>query len=619
MYKPKDSIWDIASGDDYEEVTKFIKRKTDKLEKIEKNLESIKSLFEEYIKLTKVYCEKIAMLALQLKPEANSNEGKLTQAIQGILLFNSVSLETLAKEMDKNIKIKSKGKNNHDIGVSSLNEFSQLYQTSYAKLINDYCCYIIKMENYEKYLMNKEMGLNNYDYSNIKTKEDNEEKNNSQHKKSDEIKEIKIKNNKNNNHKEETIPHKKLDNNLTDVLESKKKYLEQIAHMNNLINKLSEYGLNEEKTLNEEFHNILDMFVIKLNECLEGQRKKYEGQSVILAELKGKIMSEESEKIKCEIQEYKLHCLSIYINMKNLLRNKKGNLLNINGKDEVLVKNQKSKEYEIYKNITLENIENIIKEMKSNGLEIAEKDLNDLEKEKVKDFIEKKCKLISSKIENISEEDKNKLIKYVTEDEEYRSFFLQILNNDRAKGGEILNKNIFTIFGEIFRSINDLILEKNDQRFFQYVSIISMTYFINEGNDNKIYLYEYIKDNEKLKNLEFWKKYLDYIAENDLKNDLSKEELKTEKNAKIKLQFSAFSNTLTIINNMVNFGFDRKFIDEFLDFSEKKYSLTKEQIDQIQGLIVVWMSNLDISKANKKETNTGETDPICDDDFEDMK
>ena len=475
------------------------------------------------------------------------------------------------------------------------------------------------MENYEKYLMNKEMGLNNYDYSNIKTKEDNEEKNNSQHKKSDEIKEIKIKNNKNNNHKEETIPHKKLDNNLTDVLESKKKYLEQIAHMNNLINKLSEYGLNEEKTLNEEFHNILDMFVIKLNECLEGQRKKYEGQSVILAELKGKIMSEESEKIKCEIQEYKLHCLSIYINMKNLLRNKKGNLLNINGKDEVLVKNQKSKEYEIYKNITLENIENIIKEMKSDGLEITEKDLNDLEKEKVKDFIEKKCKLISSKTENISEEDKNKLIKYVTEDEEYRSFFLQILNNDRAKGGEILNKNIFTIFGEIFRSINDLILEKNDQRFFQYVSIISMTYFINEGNDNKIYLYEYIKDNEKLKNLEFWKKYLDYIAENDLKNDLSKEELKNEKNAKIKLQFSAFSNTLTIINNMVNFGFDRKFIDEFLDFSEKKYSLTKEQIDQIQGLIVVWMSNLDISKANKKETNTGETDPICDDDFEDMK
>ena len=397
MYKPKDSIWDIASGDDYEEVTKFIKRKTDKLEKIEKNLESIKSLFEEYIKLTKDYCEQIAMLALQLKPEANSNEGKLTQAIQGILLFNSVSLETLAKEMDKNIKIKSKGKNNHDIGVSSLNEFSQLYQTSYAKLINDYCCYILEMENYEKYLMNKEMGLNNYDYSNIKTKEDNEEKNNSQHKKSDEIKEIKIKNNKNNNHKEETIPHKKLDNNLTDVLESKKKYLEQIAHMNNLINKLSEYGLNEEKTLNEEFHNILDMFVIKLNECLEGQRKKYEGQSVILAELKGKIMSEESEKIKCEIQEYKLHCLSIYINMKNLLRNKKGNLLNINGKDEVLVKNQKSKEYEIYKNITLENIENIIKEMKSDGLEITEKDLNDLEKEKVKDFIEKKCKLISYK------------------------------------------------------------------------------------------------------------------------------------------------------------------------------------------------------------------------------
>ena len=389
--------------------------------------------------------------------------------------------------------------------------------------------------------------------------------------------------------------------------------------MNNLINKVSEYGLNEEKLLNEEFYNILNMFVNKLNECLEGQKKKYDGQSVILAELNDKIKSEKMENIKYVEHKYRLHCLSIYINMKNLSRGKRfGNKIR-KANDEGEVKNQRSREFEIYKNITLENIDNIIKEMKKNGLEIKEIDLEDLEKEKVKDFIEKKCKLLESKEENISEEDKNKLIKYLTEDEEYRSFFLQKLNNDRAKGGEIYNKNVFITFGEIFKSINDLILKNDDYRFFKYVSIISMTYFINEGKNKKIYLYEFIKDNEKLKDLEFWKKYLTHVAEEDVKNDISKEDLKDEKNAKIKFQFAAFSNTLTIANNMVNFGFDRTFIDEFVENSKKEFSLTEDQIQQIEGLIVVWLANIDISKATDKETNTGETDPICDDDFEDMK
>ena len=70
---------------------------------------------------------------------------------------------------------------------------------------------------------------------------------------------------------------------------------------------------------------------------------------------------------------------------------------------------------------------------------------------------------------------------------------------------------------------------------------------------------------------------------------------------------------------MVNFGFDRTFIDEFVENSKKEFSLTEDQIQQIEGLIVVWLANIDISKATDKETNTGETDPICDDDFEDMK
>ena len=607
MYKPKENIWDVESSNNYEEVTNYIKKKTEKLEKIRHDLINIKDLFKNYISITKKYCDQIAVLALQLKPEANTNEGNLTQAIQGILLFNSVSLETLANEMEKFFK-STKKKEKNDSGVNILDEFSKIYQSTYSNLINNYCLYITEIEKYEKYLMSEEMGFNN---NSNNTPQPNEENNQNIHqKKSDEIKS----HSSNNINKVEKNSCEKLTNNIEKVLEAKKNYIKEIEPMNNIINKLVEYGLNEEKLLNEEFSNILKMFLDKLNECLEGQKKKYEGQSSVLADLYAKIKSEKIENLRSGIQEYPLHCLSVYINIKNVTRNK------INNTQEVVL-NQKSKDFEIYKDITLENIDNIIKEMKKNGLEIREKDLKDLEKEKVKDFIERKSKLVSAKTdENFSKEDKDKLIEYFKEDEEYRSLFLQILNNDRAKGGEIFDKNIFLYMGELFENINDLILEKNDYRFFKYVSIISMTYFITEEN-KKRYLFEFIKDNNKLKNMEFWKKYSKFVIELDMENDITKKELITEQSTKTKYKFAAFSNTLTIVNNMVNFGFNKNFINEFINFAERSYSLTKEQIGQIEDLIVVWASNADNFKSNNnnKEENKDEIDSNKDDKYEDMK
>ena len=611
MYKPKENIWDVESSNNYEEVTNYIKKKTEKLEKIKQDLLNIKDLFKNYISITKKYCDQIAVLALQLKPEANTNEGNLTQAIQGILLFNSVSLETLANEMEKIFK-SSKKKEKNDSGINILDEFSKIYQSTYSNLLNNYGIYITEIEKYEKYLMNEEMGFNNEEKIIHKANSQN-----IQNKISGEIKSY----SSNNINKVEKINCSKLTNNIEKVLEAKKNYIKEIEPMNNIINKLVEYGLNEEKLLNEEFSNILKMFLDKLNECLEGQKKKYEGQSSVLADLYAKIKSEKIENLKSGIQEYRLHCLSVYINIKNIARNKGNN-------SQEIVLNQKSKDFEIYKNITLENIENIIKEMKKNGLEIRAKDLEDLEKEKVKDFIERKSKLVSEKTdENFSKEDKDKLIEYFKEDEEYRSLFLQILNNDRAKGGEIFNKNIFLYMGEIFENINDLVLEKNDYRFFKYVSIISMTYFITEKN-KKRYLFEFIKDNNKLKFMDFWKKYSKFVVELDMENDITKKELITEQSTKTKYKFAAFSNTLTIVNNMVNFGFDKNFIHEFINFAENNYSLSKEQIGQIEDLMVVWSSNTDTSNYkndennndnNNKETNKDEMDSNNKDKCEDMK
>lgn len=563
MYRQKESIWDVETNNNYEKVTEFINEKSSNIIAIRKGINDIKDVFKDYIQITKTYCTQIASLALKLKPLANTIWGDLTQAIQGILLFNSISLENLAKgmgEIFKNSKMKKR-----DSGVSGLEEFSNIYQVQLSDLISNYCLYITELEKYERYLMNKEMGFDNDVNSNSNKGENN-------------------KDNTNNTINQSSTPNdnkiEKLTNNLETVLSFRKKYLDKVGPINALVHKLVEFGIKEEKLLNEEFLNISKIFVGKLNECLEGQKKKYEDQNSVLLELYNKIKSEKFDNINSGIQEYSLHSLSIYINAKNLDRNKIKN-----GKQYAL--NQKGEEFEIYKNITLKNVENIMKEIKRNGLEIKEKDLEDFEIEKVKDFISKKVELMFNKTDdNFSDEDKNQMIKYFQENDDYILFFLQLLNNDRAKGGEIFNINIFKYIGEIFKNINDIVLKKDNYKYFNYVSILSLTYFIQEGNKKK-YVYECIKDNKKLKDLNFWQKYAKFIIKYET-DKIPKEKENEINNKSEKLKLTGFANILAIVNNMVNFGLEQDFIDKFISFCATTFSLTTEQIQQIKEFIPIW-------------------------------
>ncbi len=59
MYKPKENIWDVESSNNYEEVTNYIKKKTEKLEKIRHDL--IKKeiiLIKQMKKIIKIYIKK---------------------------------------------------------------------------------------------------------------------------------------------------------------------------------------------------------------------------------------------------------------------------------------------------------------------------------------------------------------------------------------------------------------------------------------------------------------------------------------------------------------------------------------------------------------------------------
>ena len=234
MYKHKESTWKIDSNNNYEEVNEFIEKKIKKIKTTREDLTSIESLFNNYITITKNYCEQIALLALQIKPLANTIEGDLAQAIQGIFLFNTDSLETLAK----NIEIFFLNRTKKDTGVNVIEEFSKLYQINLSEALGKYCLYIEEIEKYEKFLMNKEI-----------LKNENEKYN------------------------------------INNVLKKRKDYINKIEPVNDIINKIVEYSIKEEKILNEEYYDISKMFINELNQCLENQKKKYKDQMNILEEL----------------------------------------------------------------------------------------------------------------------------------------------------------------------------------------------------------------------------------------------------------------------------------------------------------------------------------------------
>jgi len=125
-----------------------------------------------------------------------------------------------------------------------------------------------------------------------------------------------------------------------------------------------------------------------------------------------------------------------------------------------------------------------------------------------------------------------------------------------------------------------------------------MTYFISQNN-KKIYVYEFIKDNEKLKSLDFWKKYSEVVIELDIKSDMKKKEELSKEKEKMKKNFAAFSNILTITNNMVNFGFDDDLVNNYISYSREKFSLNDGQMAQINELYIVWKSSVDTKEENK--------------------
>ena len=146
--------------------------------------------------------------------------------------------------------------------------------------------------------------------------------------------------------------------------------------------------------------------------------------------------------------------------------------------------------------------------------------------------------------------------------EENRKVFIRKLNEFRSIGTFSIPEKNFNEISIIMNSILDYILKDDDYFCAKNIIILSQTFYSLNDNKEKIYLQKNIENHPVFKNLDFWKNFIQFTIsntinqsiENDIKNNIILKE--NEKESKKKYNNLIFSQLVTLVDNMFEFGLD---------------------------------------------------------------
>ena len=252
---------------------------------------------------------------------------------------------------------------------------------------------------------------------------------------------------------------------------------------------------------------------------------------------------------------------------------------------------------------------NIVKEMfnnfnlvNHNGIDI---DIEE-EKNRTKDYT---CKIISNMSNNtnniinndisIEEKEKNNLMNLLSKHHN-RIIFLHILNDYRSNGQFELKEKEYEILGELFFYIINISKKENDYHCIEMVIILSKTYYRLNNKNTKIYLQNLILDNKYFKAKEFWEELLIYSISKEVvrSNKSDKTVVKNENKIKSKNDNIIFSQILSLIDNMFDFGVDDNLIKEIIEPKIIFYNIDNNLRNTINDVIE--------SKIKSKSNNNNE-------------
>jgi len=203
----------------------------------------------------------------------------------------------------------------------------------------------------------------------------------------------------------------------------------------------------------------------------------------------------------------------------------------------------------------------------------------------------KPCEINS--INKVSDEEINQL-KNLLKDHSNRVIFLHKLNDYRSLCLYELQDEYYKLFGDIFNYIIDVSVKENDYHCVEMVIILSKTYYILMDKKNKIYIQNLILNNECFKSKTFWEELLVYSISKEVVQSVKRDNIPREDEKKIKTKNDniIFSQLLSIIDNMFDFGVDGNLVKEIIE--------PKIQFYKVDDKLSKTINDVMNSKSNQK-------------------
>ena len=179
-------------------------------------------------------------------------------------------------------------------------------------------------------------------------------------------------------------------------------------------------------------------------------------------------------------------------------------------------------------------------------------------------------------------EEKAELLELLNESS-FKSYFLVILSRQRTKGRFQRSETLIHDLKEILDHILDIAEKEKDFDSAKNCIILSQTFYHEKKKGKKkkkVYLFDYIKNNKWLKNLNFWEGIIEEMIQNEIKKNENVNKMnnlvETEEQVKSRLSNIAFSQVLSYSNSMIEFMINKDDINKIVDIFVHKYGVEKE-------------------------------------------
>ena len=563
-------------------IKSYIFLQPEKLKKLSNIYNKVNNLFTEYSSITQTYINKLKELSIKIKLDEENEEQflpeeQLFNIIKAIILFNSESLNEIITDIRK--QIITFNNENFQKYNDNLNILSKNYFTEINKVIINQKKYEKEMQLYEELLITQEME---------------------------------------NKNEEKIITNNNI-NEVKRVIDAQENYFKSVKDSNNILKKIinvSSEAKNElRKKINEKCFYIIDTLIF----FTKKQNENYELQKINIKDTysQNKLkLSEEEELNKHFLYPipYSLKSLNMYIKKKEKKNKRKSGIIENNLFLSLINDSNLEKEKKLKNKIRIlkrDNILNILDIITKNKIVLSSRDEKIQKIELSKKYVKQILIIMFKEKDKYNNELKNKLFKSFEEDKENIMYFFKILNNHRSRDVCILIKDTFNFLGEAFKYITKISLVKRDVEIFKLLFILSLTYFYKENN-NKKYLFIFIKDFPEFKEIDFWENYYENFLNFEIKNspqiygDINEHNKTNEEIIKEKIEkynIALFSNLLMIIHNMVDFQLDKDFISKLIFKINDKYKLTDEQLQQVNIYLdekINEITNQNINNQNEK-------------------